>query len=178
MGASAVAEPLREATPAGARPRLPTRWWIPAIGLAIVALDQLTKWWALERLGQGPIDLVGPLRLRLTFNTGGAFGLGAGFAPILAVGAFVLVVVLARMGHIGARPVTSVAVAAILGGAVGNLADRIFREGSGFLGGAVVDFIDLQFWPVFNVADMAIVVGGALLVWGERPAAHDGPASP
>ena len=58
-----------------------------------------------------------------------------------------------------------IAVGAIIGGAIGNLADRVFREGGGFFGGAVVDFIDLQWWPVFNVADSAIVVGGILVVW-------------
>ena len=52
----------------------------------------------------------------------------------------------------------------ILGGAVGNLADRAARAGDGFLGGAVVDFIDLQWWPVFNAADSAIVVAGVILV--------------
>jgi signal peptidase II len=52
----------------------------------------------------------------------------------------------------------------VLGGALGNLADRVFRDGSGFLGGAVIDFIDLQWWPVFNVADIAVTVGGVLLV--------------
>jgi signal peptidase II len=57
----------------------------------------------------------------------------------------------------------AVAVGLVLGGAAGNLADRAFRAGDGFLGGAVIDFIDAQWYPVFNVADMA-VVGGALLL--------------
>ena len=52
----------------------------------------------------------------------------------------------------------------ILGGAIGNLADRALRAGDGFLGGAVVDFVDLQWWPVFNAADSAIVVAGVILV--------------
>jgi signal peptidase II len=52
----------------------------------------------------------------------------------------------------------------VLGGAFGNLVDRLFRDGSGFLGGAVIDFIDLQWWPIFNVADMAVSIGGVLLV--------------
>ena len=57
----------------------------------------------------------------------------------------------------------AVAVGLVLGGAAGNLTDRAFRAGTGFLGGAVIDFIDVQWYPVFNVADMA-VVGGALLL--------------
>jgi signal peptidase II len=51
----------------------------------------------------------------------------------------------------------------VVGGAIGNLLDRVFREGGGLLGGAVVDFVDLQWWPVFNVADVAICVGAVLL---------------
>ena len=53
----------------------------------------------------------------------------------------------------------------MLGGAVGNLIDRIFRDGGGFLGGAVIDFVDLQWWPVFNVADAAVSIGGLLIVF-------------
>ncbi len=68
---------------------------------------------------------------------------------------------------------TAVVIGLLVGGALGNLADRAFRSGlgsSGFLHGAVVDFIDLQWWPVFNVADAAIGVGAVLLVlFGLRP---------
>jgi signal peptidase II len=60
--------------------------------------------------------------------------------------------------------VGAVAVGLILGGAAGNLCDRAFRAGDGFLGGAVVDFIDLQWYPVFNVADMCVVGGAVLLL--------------
>ena len=58
----------------------------------------------------------------------------------------------------------AVAAGLVAGGALGNLGDRAFRGDDGFLHGAVVDFIDLQWWPIFNVADSAIVVGGILLV--------------
>ena len=57
----------------------------------------------------------------------------------------------------------TIAVGAVAGGAVGNLLDRLLRDGSGFLGGHVIDFIDLQWWPVFNVADMAITLGAITL---------------
>ena len=57
----------------------------------------------------------------------------------------------------------------VAGGALGNLGDRAFRSGDGFMGGAVVDFVDLQWWPVFNVADMALVCGVVLLLlWTPR----------
>ena len=61
---------------------------------------------------------------------------------------------------------SAVGIGLVIGGAIGNMLDRLFRDGDGFLGGAVVDFIDLQWWPVFNVADMAITVGGVILVVG------------
>jgi signal peptidase II len=60
-----------------------------------------------------------------------------------------------------------VAIGLVAGGALGNLIDRAFRAGDGFLGGGVVDFIDLQWWPVFNLADAAIVLG-ALLLFGTQ----------
>ena len=58
-----------------------------------------------------------------------------------------------------------VAVGLIVGGAIGNLIDRAFRTDNGFLKGGVVDFIDLQWWPVFNIADAAIVIGGVMMFW-------------
>jgi signal peptidase II len=60
--------------------------------------------------------------------------------------------------------VAAVAVGLVVGGAAGNILDRLFRSGDGFLKGEVVDFIDLQWWPVFNVADAAVVIGGILLL--------------
>ena len=60
---------------------------------------------------------------------------------------------------------TPLAVGLIVGGAIGNLIDRAFRSDAGFLKGGVVDFVDLQWWPVFNIADAAIVVGGVMMFW-------------
>ena len=75
-----------------------------------------------------------------------------------------IVIVLLWIGRVAPNRATAIAFGSIAGGALGNLADRLFRSGEGFLGGAVVDFIDVQWWPVWNVADMAIVVGAAALV--------------
>jgi signal peptidase II len=108
------------------------------------------------------------LRLNLVRNPGSAFGLGRELGPLLAVVAFVMVIVLIRIGKVVSTRPTAVALGAVLGGAVGNLLDRIFRPGRGVLGGHVIDFIDLQWWPVFNIADVGIVLGGialALLLW-------------
>ncbi|MDQ3978072.1 MAG: signal peptidase II [Actinomycetota bacterium] len=129
---------------------------------SVLVLDQLTKAWALEALADGPIDLIGDIRFNLTFNKAGAFGLGGAFIPFLALGALVLVVALAASGGTR-RPGLAIAVGLVLGGAVGNLADRIFRE-PGLLQGAVVDFVDLRVWPIFNLADSAITVGCILLL--------------
>jgi signal peptidase II len=128
-----------------------------------VAADQLTKTWALRALDDGAIDLVGSLRLRLVFNTGSAFSLGEGMGPLLSVLAVVIVVVLVRTGRAVEGTAAVVALGLVVGGALGNLIDRVVRAGDGFLGGAVVDFVDLQWWPVFNLADVAICVGAVLL---------------
>ena len=130
----------------------------------VVVADQLTKWWALRALDDNTIDLFWTLRLRLVFNTGATFSLVQGLGPVLALGAVAIVVVLLWIGRVAPNRATAIAFGLIAGGALGNLADRLFRSGEGFLGGAVVDFIDVQWWPVWNVADMAIVVGAAALV--------------
>ncbi len=141
------------------------RWpLLLTVAAAALALDQLTKAWAVERLGDGEIiDLVGSLRLRLTMNYGSAFSLADGRGPLISLLALVVVALLLRTGRHATRPAMAVALGLVLGGAIGNLIDRAFREGDGILGGGVVDFVDLQWWPVFNVADSAIVVGAILL---------------
>jgi signal peptidase II len=130
---------------------------------AVVALDQLTKWWALRALADEPIDLFWTLRLRLTFNTGAAFSLGAGRGGLIALVVVAVVAWMVWFARSAATRLGAVALGLVLGGAVGNLSDRIFRADDGWLSGAVVDFIDLQWWPVFNVADSAIVIGALLL---------------
>jgi signal peptidase II len=133
--------------------------------VAIVLLDQLSKVWALSVLDGGRvIDLVGTLRLNLTFNDGSAFGLGAGRTTLMAVVAAIVSIVVLRLGLQASSRPWAIGLGLVLGGALGNLVDRAVRDGSGFLGGRVVDFIDLQWWPVFNVADVAIVAGVGLLV--------------
>jgi signal peptidase II len=143
----------------GAPPRLTL---VGVTAGVVVLIDQLTKWWAVRALSDHPREL-GPIHLTLSHNKGAAFGLGAGFVPIVALAAIVVVAIAISMGRATSRPVTAIASGLLLGGAVGNLADRVFRA-PGLLRGPVVDFIDLRFWPVFNVADSAITVGCVLLV--------------
>jgi signal peptidase II len=135
------------------------------VAVAVVLVDQLTKAWALNALEDGRvIDVVWTLRFNLAFNSGMAFSQAQGAGPILGVIALVVIVVLlVSVGRSGGR-LGAVATGLVIGGALGNVIDRLFRSGNGFLRGEVVDFIDLQWWPVFNVADMAISIGGILLI--------------
>ena len=137
---------------------------IAATAAILVAVDQLTKWWAYEALVDGDVDVVWTLRLHLVFNTGSAFSLGSNLGPLLGVLAVAVAAGLLWYGRFTADRRTTLALGLVAGGALGNFGDRAFRDGDGLLGGAVVDFIDLQWWPVFNVADAAITIGGALLV--------------
>jgi signal peptidase II len=133
------------------------------VAAAVVALDQLSKLWATHTLEDGPTYLIGSVRLALTTNTAGAFGLGGSYVPFLAVGALGLVIWMAATGEATKRPLASIAAGLVLGGAIGNLLDRVFRS-PGFLRGAVIDFVDLRWWPVFNLADAAITCGCILLL--------------
>lgn len=133
-----------------------------AVAATALAVDQLSKLWA-ERTLETPISVFGSVRLALTTNRAGAFGLGGSYVPFLAVGALALVIWMATTGEATKRPLPSVAAGLVLGGAVGNIVDRVFRS-PGFLRGAVVDFIDLRWWPVFNLADVAITCGCILLL--------------
>jgi len=138
----------------------------------VVALDQLTKQWALSALTDGPIDLVGSLRLNLVFNDGAAFGVGAGggWTSLISILGLIVVAMIVRLGWQADQRSWALGLGIILGGAAGNLLDRVLRAGDGFLGGRVVDFIDLQWWPVFNVADSALWIGIGVLLLVSRHA--------
>ena len=149
-----------------ARPRQPLAV-IAAVAVAVVALDQLTKWWALEALTDPvrTIDIVGSLRLRVIENTGTAFSLTSDSGPWVSVVALVVVGVLLRSGRDQRSPWVLASYGLVVGGTLGNLADRLFRAGDGgFLSGPVIDMVDLQWFPVFNLADSALTVGIVLLV--------------
>jgi signal peptidase II len=126
--------------------------------------DRVTKIWAEATLPGDPIDIVpGVLTLRFTTNSGGAFSIGQS-APWFFVGvtAVVVAIILATSLRHTSR-VVGASLGMVLGGALGNLTDRAIRAPG--LRGRVVDFIDFHVWPVFNLADAAIVVGAILLAW-------------
>jgi signal peptidase II len=136
-------------------------WSLVAI---IVVVDQLTKHWALNRLSDGrTIDIIGSLRFNLAFNKGMAFSQATGAGPVIGALAFVIVIVVVLWIRRSATGLAAFAAGLIVGGAVGNLIDRLFRNDA-WLRGAVVDFIDLQWFPVFNVADSCITIGAILMV--------------
>jgi signal peptidase II len=156
---------VQEHGPVEALARRVRPWWSDLAGAALVVwgLDRVTKEWALSALDDRTIELFSTVRLRLVFNTGSAFGLGSRFSPLIALVAVVVVLVLLRSGRGMTNRWALAGTGLVVGGALGNLFDRVTRDGAGFLGGPVVDFVDLQWWPVFNVADAAICVGAVLL---------------
>jgi signal peptidase II len=131
---------------------------------AIVAVDQLTKAWAVAALSDGPVHVIGDtVEFELTRNGGGAFSRFQGMTPVLAVGAIVVTFVLFRVLRGMTDSVLVIALTLVLGGALGNLVDRFVRA-PGFLRGHVVDFVSVGWWPVFNVADSCVTIGAVLLI--------------
>ena len=134
------------------------------LSAVIVLLDQVSKAWALRDLADGrSIHVIWTMQFNLTFNRGMAFSRGTGIGPIIGVVGLVIVVLLLLSLRRADNALTRVATGLIIGGAVGNILDRLFR-GSGWMRGAVIDFIDFQWWPVFNIADMAIMIGAATMM--------------
>ena len=141
-----------------------------AIAIIVLLLDQLSKWSALSNLQMGvPVSVLPFMNWLLLFNPGAAFsflaegsGWQRGFFTILGLGASIYIFWLLYKSQ--SDKLLCVALSLILGGALGNVLDRVMY-------GAVVDFIDLYYanwhWPAFNIADSAICVGAALIIWGE-----------
>jgi signal peptidase II len=160
-----------------ARSRLRPQWGAAQLGfvaipLVVLALDQLTKWAVRGGVDRGDewLDL-GLVRIIHVTNSGAAFGLFQGSGLLLAmtsvVGIAAILIYLFNPGF--AHPLMRVGLALMLGGAAGNLIDRLKD-------GRVVDFIKVPHWPAFNVADSAITIGVLLLVWAllREPAKNAG----
>lgn len=161
------------AVPAG-RERLARFGWAAAV--AVLALDQASKWAVLEAFTPGPrvIEVLPVFNLVLAWNRGISFGMfhGAGaWGPwVLVVLAIVIAGFLARWLRNAENLRVALSLGAIIGGAVGNVIDRLRFE-------AVVDFLDVHVlgyhWPAFNVADSAITIGAALLIWDSLFGGHE-----
>ena len=134
--------------------------------LAVVVADQLTKQWVLNVLSDGKVvKLFWTLQFNLVFNSGMAFSQGQGVGRIIGVLAIFVVIGLLMSLRDAKVLATVIGTGLLVGGATGNILDRLFR-GGGWMGGSVVDFIDLQWFPVFNVADSAVTIGAGFLILG------------
>ncbi len=135
------------------------------VALVVIGLDLLTKIIAVAALDpQRPVQIIGDVvTLRLVRNSGAAFSLASGYTWVLTLIALVVVVVIVRYSSRLKSWGWAIGLALVLGGAIGNLIDRIFRAPAP-LQGHVVDFVSVGWWPVFNVADSAVVCGAILLV--------------
>lgn len=135
------------------------------IALLVLVVDQATKMWAVEALTEGertPLlgDLLG---LTLLYNPGAALSIATGMTWVFTLAAIAVTIVVIRVANrLGSRT-WAVALGLLLGGAVGNLIDRLFRE-PGVGRGHVVDFIAYGDWFVGNVADVAIVAAAGLMI--------------
>ena len=167
---------LNDAAPSTTRARRGLLAVLVVVAGGVYALDQVTKALAVDRLSSGrAVPLLGELlQLRLIRNPGAAFSFATGMTWVLTLVAIAVVVVVVRSSRrIGSLP-WALALGLLLGGALGNLTDRLVRE-PGFGRGHVVDFI--AYWHLFigNVADIAIVAAAVLvLVLGARGTALDG----
>lgn len=171
----------------GAALSRPTRLLAIVAALALLA-DLITKVLVVAQLeGRAPIRLLGgALLLSVGRNPGAAFSFAEGATIVFTAVAVIVSVVIIRTARRLGSSAWGVSLGLLLGGALGNLVDRLFRS-PGVGRGAVVDFIDFRVWPVFNLADSAIVVGGLLAVLlslrgveldGSRGPAPDEPADP
>ena len=135
-----------------------------SLACLIWALDFLTKNWAIENLSATPRKIIGEiLQLTLLRNPGAAFSMATGFTIVFTS----LSIAVALFIFFSAPRITSlwwaIVAGLVLGGVLGNLTDRIFRE-PGFLYGHVIDWIEIPHWPIFNIADSSIVIAAAIAI--------------
>jgi signal peptidase II len=138
--------------------------WVALIAVLVLLLDQGSKALAVRELtGRDRVDLIGNLfGLTLVRNGGAAFSMATGATWVLTLVALVVVVTIIRVARrLGSRGWT-IALGLLLGGALGNLTDRLFRA-PGFFRGHVIDFLEWPHWPVFNLADSCIVTAALLI---------------
>lgn len=148
----------------GAQPRQRLRLLL-AVAATLFALDLVTKIIVVARIRPGePVPIIGDfVELVLVRNPGAAFSMATGMTWLLTLIAAAVVIGVLRIGRTLRSTLWAIGLGGVLGGALGNLMDRLFRA-PGPLQGHVVDFVSVGWWPVFNVADSSIVCGAILLV--------------
>ena len=155
----AVAALTRQAAARSRPARVPRLALASLAGALVIAADQVSKSVEQTNLASGPVHVLGPLELELSYNSGAAFGLGRGLTPVIIVAGAALVVLIFGFGPRARTRLFTVGSGLLAGGALSNLADRLFRGNHG----AVIDWIHLSHWPTFNVADSCVVIGVGLL---------------
>lgn len=144
------------------RPQFSRIIWLTA--WTIWLFDYATKAWALIALDNEPKKILGTLlQFTLVKNSGAAFNLAGSFTAIFSVIAVLVIATIVRYAHMITSRGWLTCAGLLLGGVLGNLTDRIFRE-PGFFIGHVVDWIQIPHWPVFNIADSAITVAALIAV--------------
>lgn len=136
-----------------------------ALAAAWILLDQVTKIWAERALTLGePVQVIGDLlRFHLIYNSGAAFSLGTGSTGVLtAFSTIISIVIVWQILKVRSLP-WAIAFGLLLGGAIGNLIDRYFRDPAPGLG-HVVDFLRLPNFPIFNIADIGVTAAACLIV--------------
>ena len=136
------------------------------VAAVVVAMDQAAKSLAIAHLpiGQSKPVVGELLQLTLTFNSGAAFSFGTSATPVFATLALVVACIIVAVSTLVRSTLWTWALALLLGGAAGNLTDRLLRAPGPFRG-HVVDFLQLPYWPIFNVADMCVVTAAMLIIF-------------
>jgi len=138
---------------------------VAGVAACVIAIDQITKSLAQAKLASHSIKILGPLSLELVYNSGVAFSIGSGNSTLITV--VELAVIAGIIFYV--RRITTVGLAIgfgmVIGGALGNVADRLFRRNNH---GSVIDFIHTGFWPTFNLADSAVVIGIVVILLASR----------
>ena len=134
------------------------------VAICVIVIDQISKSLAESNLASHSVKLVGPLSLQLVYNSGVAFSIGTGNTVLVTV--VEMLVILGIILYVRTIQATGLAVGfgLVIGGALGNIGDRLFRHN----GGSVIDFIHTGFWPTFNLADSAVVIGLVVILLGSR----------
>jgi signal peptidase II len=162
---AAPAEPTTSAEPTTPADNRHLVRIVYSVAAVVIVLDQVTKFLAVKYLeGKPAVDVIGSwVRLYFLRNPGAAFSIGISYTWVFAAIAIAVVIVVVRTSRKLGSLWWAVAFGGLLGGATGNLLDRLFRE-PGILRGHVVDFIDVPHFAVFNLADSAIVCSAVLMV--------------
>lgn len=152
------------------------RKYLAITAFLVFAVDDISKLLASHYLGVNAHHLLGSfLQLHLTVNTGAAFSLGSNLGPVLGITSVGISALIVFFGRKVAHRALATSLGLILGGALGNVGDRLLRSpdgvrqgaipSGGFFHGAVIDWIQLPHWPIFNIADSCVTVGIVTLVF-------------